>query len=695
MSHFNLKKDDVEPWRLYIVFALIIGVVVFYIYRLFSMQVLEVDNYLIASEENRVKEISVQTQRGIIYDRNGYVLARNVAAYNIVITPSNLPEDEGSVQKIYRELSQIVNIPVNKGDITDEETVLNFTPCYNDLGIAEIVYMGTTNAPYNPIEVACDVESEVALVVREKIHEWPGVDIAIEPVRDYPTGNLTSEIIGFLGPIGAEDVDYYEELGFVTDRDKVGYAGIESTMNEELMGVSGKRIVEVDGSGQIIRDIEVPIAAVPGSNIKLTIDTRLQAAAREALISHMETKNLAFAEPKYNNGVVIAMNPKTGEVLAMVSYPNYENNRMARYIPAYYWNQIQNDPQRPLLNHAISAEHPPGSVYKMAAAIGALNEGVVTPEQKLFDPGKITILEKYSPNDPGSPYDFVCYTYKTTGAGHGDVDFLHGVALSCDVYFYKIGGGYSGEVEDGGLGAVRLAEYARALGYGEITGIELPGEGDGNVPTPSWKRRYIGENWATGDTYIATIGQGYVTSTPIQVLVSFATLANDGAQMKPTLIYEQLDNEGNVTVPFTPVITKDITKDAVIQIYDESDLPTGEYKSVEPWVIKKAQEGMRLAIVDGTATTVFDGFPIASAGKTGTAEYCDNIAQEKNLCIRGSWPAHAWYAGYAPYEDPEIVVVAFVYNGDEGAVLAAPVARKVMEAYFSLKTIDTSTETNP
>ena len=182
------------------------------------------------------------------------------------------------------------------------------------------------------------------------------------------------------------------------------------------------------------------------------------------------------------------------------------------------------------------------------------------------------------------------------------------------------------------------------------------------VPTPSWKRRYIGENWATGDTYIATIGQGYVTSTPIQVLVSFATLANDGAQMKPTLIYEQLDNEGNVTVPFTPVITKDITKDAVIQIYDESDLPTGEYKSVEPWVIKKAQEGMRLAIVDGTATTVFDGFPIASAGKTGTAEYCDNIAQEKNLCIRGSWPAHAWYAGYAPYEDPRITSYNVCYT---------------------------------
>ena len=471
MNQVQNNRKRVGPWRLYIVIGLMLAVSLFYGYRLFSMQVINGAEYLIAAEDNRIDEISMQTQRGIIYDRNGIVLARNVAAYNLVITPANLPDDEGSTQKIYRDLSEIVDMPVNNGDIEDEVAVRNFTPCFNDFGIAEIVYMGYSIAPFKTIEVACDIDPDTALIIREKKHEWPGVDIEISSAREYPTGELTAEVVGFLGPIPALELDYYEDLGFVADRDKVGYAGIESWMNEELMGLNGLRTVEVDGAGQVIRDIELPVPAESGANIRLTIDTRLQLAARTALINRMEEENLKYPEPKYNNGAVIAMNPKTGEILALVSYPSYENNRMARYIPGYYYNQLQNDPQKPLLNHAISAEHPPGSVYKMAAAIGALNENVVTVDQELEDPGKITLMQKFTPNDPGTPFDFVCWTYKSTGGGHGMVDFIDGVAQSCYVYFYKIGGGYEDEVPNGGLGADRMAEYAKALGYGSPTGI--------------------------------------------------------------------------------------------------------------------------------------------------------------------------------------------------------------------------------
>ena len=198
----------------------------------------------------------------------------------------------------------------------------------------------------------------------------------------------------------------------------------------------------------------------------------------------------------------------------------------------------------------------------------------------------------------------------------------------------------------------------------------------------------MGENWATGDTYIATIGQGYVLSTPLQVLISAATLANDGKMMKPTLIKEIVDSEGNVVQPFQPKLVWDITRDPVINVYDENSLTTGEKKTVQPWVVQKAKEGMREVITTGTGQEVFAGFSIPSAGKTGTAEYCDNVAQAKDLCRPGNWPAHAWYMGYAPFDDPEIAVVAFVYNGDEGARLAAPVVRQVMEAYFELKAID-------
>ncbi|MCX8024900.1 MAG: penicillin-binding transpeptidase domain-containing protein, partial [Thermanaerothrix sp.] len=227
------------------------------------------------------------------------------------------------------------------------------------------------------------------------------------------------------------------------------------------------------------------------------------------------------------------------------------------------------------------------------------------------------------------------------------------------------------------------------LGYGQVLGIELPGEQDGLIPDPDWKRINVGENWSTGDTYIATIGQGYVLATPLQVLVSMATIANDGKLMKPTIVREVLDSEGNVVKSFEPKMLWDITQDPVIHVYDENFLQTGEMKTVAPWVVKKVQEGLREVVVSGTASTIFDGFPIPSAGKTGTAEYCDNVAQEKNLCQPGNWPAHAWYVGYAPYDNPEIAVVAFVYNGDEGARLAAPVVRRVMEAYFNLKEVDT------
>lgn len=679
----DTQKGFFDNWRYLVVYGLMAVVFGFFLFRLFSLQILDGEVYTAQADENRTTKISVPTSRGLIYDRNGYVLARNVASYNVVITPADLPEDAGAVQNIYRQVSDLIGIPVSKGD-TGDETVRNFSPCQNDLGISQIVYIGRTNAPFDPVRVKCNVDSQTAMIIREKSVDWPGVGVEIESVRDYPTGELTAEVIGFLGPIPANRKDEMEAQGFVTNRDKVGYAGIELSMDDVLIGRNGQRVIEVDVGGQEMRDLETPIDPVPGNNIQLTIDSRLQLAARTALIDQINYWNRYFNTLKYPSGVVIAMNPRTGEILAMVSFPNYENNRLARLIPAYYYQQLIEDPNKPMLNHAISAEIAPGSVFKMAPAIGILNEGVITPEQQIEDPGRITIKESFSVNDPGHNRDYVCYTYKTTGKGHGMVNFLRGVALSCDVYFYKVGGGYQDEVKEG-LNIWRIGEYARALGYGQTLGIELPGEATGLIPDPTWKRIFIGENWSSGDTYIATIGQGYVLSTPLQVLVSVATLANDGKLMRPTIIHDITDSEGNVVRPFEPDMLWDITKDAKIQVYDENYLPTGEKKTVEPWVIALAQQGMRQVVVDGTASIQFDGFNIPSAGKTGTAEYCDNVAQEKGLCIQGSWPAHAWYVGYAPFDNPEIAVVAFIYNGDEGSKVAAPVVRSVMEAYFALK----------
>jgi penicillin-binding protein 2 len=687
------SRSGFENWRMMVVYIIILLVFGFFMVRLFNLQIINGAAYLGRADDNRTQVINVPTQRGIIYDRNGFVLARNVASYNITITPANLPSDPGAVQDVYRQLSALINIPVNQGNIEDEAVIKAFKPCDNDLGITQIVYIADTNAPYNPVEVKCNVDQNLAMTIREREADLPGVAVEIVPVREYPTGNLTSEVIGFLGPITAENAALYTSQGFVANRDKVGFAGVEYSLNDILMGKNGTRVVEQDVAGQILRDLEPPVDPVPGNNIVLTIDSRLQAAARSALTNQMDALNRQFPEMGLNTGVVVAMNPKTGEILAMVSVPNYDNNRFARLIPSYYYQQLVNDPTNPLLNHAISGEFPPGSAYKLVTSLGILNEHTISPTAIVTDPGKITLTEKFSPNDPGFQRDFVCYLYKSTGAGHGNVDFMKGISQSCDVYFYKVAGGWPGEVPNA-LEIERMKQYALALGYGAPTGIELPGETSGVSPDRKWKRINKGENWSTGDTYIAAIGQGYVTSTPMQVLLSMATIANDGKQMQPTLVREVLDSEGNVVTPFTPKLKVDITQTPVIAEFDENQLPTGQYKAVEPAAVQLLKEGLRKVVVDGTGSGIFNGFSIPSAGKTGTAEYCDNIAQEKGLCKFGNWPAHAWYVGFAPYDDPEIAVVAFVYNGNEGATTAGPIVRQVMQAYFDLKAGDNANQAN-
>lgn len=694
MNKFESSHTNFEPWRMVVLYALIGGIFAFYALRLFDLQVINGPDYLAQADENRISTVSLPTQRGIIYDRNGVVLARNVASYHVTITPANLPlgdtitmlEPNGAIQQIYRELAELIDVPVSNGEINDE-TVLLFKPCETELGIMQVVYIGDTNAPYDPVRVKCNVSEELAMIVQERAADWPGVGVEVESVREYPTGELTSEIVGFLGPIPATEEEYFRGQGFVPNRDKVGYAGVEATLQDMLQGRNGSKTIEVDVAGKELRTVGEIVQPVPGQNVRLSIDVRLQLAAKTALVDEIDYWNTFLNETLSTNGVAIAMDPRTGEVLALVSYPTFENNRMARLIPADYYEQLQQDPNRPLFNHAISAEHPPGSVFKMAPAIGILNEDVVSLNQIVTDPGKITITEKFSTNDPGFERDYVCWTYKDTNAGHGDVDFYKGVYESCDVYWYKVGGGYPGEVEQG-LGIWRMGEYARALGYGARTGIELPGEASGLMPDPTWKRINVGENWSTGDTYIATMGQGYVLSTPLQVLVSFATLANDGKRMQTTLVREVLDSEGNIVKPFQPKLQVDITKTPVINVYDERSRQTGEKIVVEPWVIQEAQEGMRQVVTLGTSKAQFEGETIPSAGKTGTAEYCDDIANKQNLCIPGRWPAHAWYVGYAPYDNPEIVVVAFVYNGKEGATVSAPIVRRIMEAYFELKAVD-------
>ena len=719
MSTRSDRPVHFETWRLGVLYGILVLAFTALLLRLINLQVFEGAEWSALAIENYTTDVSVPAPRGIIYDRNGFILARNVASYNIIITPANLPEDESDIQDIYRELSEIIDVPVG-GPVTEEslEEAKLFGVCVPGPGIAQLVALQDTLAPYSPVKVICNVSEEIARVVEERSMDWPGVEVEIEAIRDYPTGSLTAHLIGFLGPIPASQEEELSAQGFVPNRDKIGYSGVEASLQDILAGRNGLRVVQVDVAGQEIRNLEPPIAPAPGNNVYLTIDTRLQAAAEATILEEIRFWNTYFGTVRISSGVIIAMNPKTGEILAMVSYPSYENNRLSRIIPAYYYEQLSQDPRKPLLNNAISAEYPPGSTFKLSTATGAFNEGVIDLDTIVQTPGQLLLCERFNPNDTctdANTRPFVDYIFDQNPEGFGSLRFLQCIAYSSNVCFYKLGGGFEDEIPQG-LGVERLQQYARALGYDEASGIQLLGEQDGLIPDPDWKRINTGENWSTGDTYIASVGQGYVLSTPLQVLLSGSVIANSGVLMQPTVVRQVTDGDGNVipywfnpedfTVtefetpgsyqisPFTANMKWDVTVTPMIQGYS-CEGPyctlTEDLKIIEPESIQAVREGTRLAVTDsnfGTLHDLFVDFPIAVAGKTGTAEYCDDVARAANRCAFGAWPTHSWTLAYAPYDDPEIIVVAFAYNGGEGASVAGPMVARVIKAYFEIKAAD-------
>lgn len=697
IQEIHEKSETIQPWR--VVFFMIVTGIVFLIFiiRLFSIQIIDGKGYQDQAEENRISEVSVATQRGVIYDRNGIVLAQNTAAYNIAITPAGLPDDEAEKQEIYRELSILTGMPVNKGDPYTEPLI----NCGTNLGISEMIIIGLSFQPYSPVLIKCSVDITLALIVQERAIDMPGVSIVTEPMRDYPVGVSASSLVGFLGPIPEAREEFYVSEGFVANRDKVGYAGLELYFDEELRGIPGKRVVEVDVGGLVVRDVEAQTSPKPGENIVLTIDIRFQEAVYHILKDEIELWNNWLGKTEYTSGVAVAVNPQTGEILAMSNWPTYENNRMASYIPAYYYEQLIKDSTKPMVNHAVGSELPPGSVFKLVTALGALNENVIEPDTIVKTPGVLVVEQKFYEGESSNlTIEYVDWKRE----GFGSLNVVGGIQNSSNVFMYKIGGGYEDEIPEG-LGICRLGEYAKALGYGDYLGIELLEEENGLIPDPTWKRINQGENWATGDTYLASVGQGYVLVTPLQVIMSASTIANDGKLMQPTLLYQILDNEGNVTQDFRAEMKWDIT-DSENPLITKFENPSGigsckplldndgnEVKvHVESEYIDVVQLGMRMAVVDGTLTEIFQDSNLSAAGKTGTAEYCDDIANFLGKCLYGAWPSHAWTLAYAPYEDPEIAVVVFVYNGKEGATVAGPIVEKILQAYFDLKDVDNDLE---
>jgi penicillin-binding protein 2 len=658
--------------RVVVLALLILGLFGVFGLRLWNLQFVQGEEYSKLAERQSTRPISVPAARGIIYDSDGIPLVRNRPSFNVAVVPAYLPAGDGNegpeiasdeAEEVLIRLAIMLGMPYTTAgsNVNQDDPVLGVRDILRDTLRDQDGNEVPFATYYRPVVVKRGVDRDTALLVSQQSLVLPGVLVEVESARDYPYGSLVSQIVGYLLPIPEEGEEEYVALGYEPATDRIGVAGVESTYEENLRGRKGQQIVEEDVLGRVSRVVAELAEPVPGDNVYLTLDLDLQKFVEEALRAGMEAPNVN--SPR---GVAIVMSPQTGEVRAMVSLPTYDDNLFTRGISTLEWERLASDPHRPTLNHAISDRLPPGSVFKIVIAAGALQEGVLNGRYThLSCPGKIEILEKFALNDPGYARPFYCWNR----SGHGLLDVVGGIANSCDVFFYKTGGGFE-EAGFEGLGVSRIARYASMFGFGEPSGVELPYEVGGLVPTADWKRLTYGESWSIGDTYNLSIGQGFLTVTPLQMLNAVNVLANEGTLYRPRIVHHVTDSEGNVTQPFEPEIIR--------------TLPISQ----ENWSL--IQQGMEGAVAYGTAQrTQIEGLQVA--GKTGTAQFCDDI-----MCGVGyQQPEHAWFAAYASLEgaeEPEVSVIVFLYNGGEGTVASVPVAHDILEHYFGLDEVDETDE---
>ena len=686
--------------RLMVMGAVVCLIFVVFALRMWQLQIIEGQAYRSQADSNLLTIIDVEAPRGLIYARKGELLARNAPSYEVSIVPAYLPDDEEEEMAVFRRLSELLDIPasgrieaaieglpnlpaqvlatVRSLPVLDRLAVLG--PLLErrmslvgedyQIGIKEMVDRVRGFRDYKPHIIKEGVDRETALIISEEALRLPGVRVRLVPSREYPTGALTSQVVGYTSGIPENRTQDYEDKGYIVGVDLIGFTAIEAFYEDELRGQKGSRYVEEDVNGRVLRELGEGIEPVPGSNVLLTLDLELQQYITERLQRALDSPAI-----QSQRGVVIAMDPRNGQILALVSLPTYDNNLFSDGItPDEYkvYQQLEADPYKPFLNHAISDRLPPGSVYKIIPASAALQEGVIDRDTQIMGEGQIVVPNKYYPDDPGRAQAFVCWIWLNWGGAHGSLDVVGGLAQSCDIFFYKVGGGFE-ETEFEGLGEERLSRYSRLFGLGELTGLDLPEEAAGLAPESfrTWKRLTYGESWSTGDTYNMSIGQGFLEVTPLQMLNATVAVANGGTLYRPQLLLKLTDQAGDTVRDFQPEVIR--------------------YLPIDLTHLATVREGLEAAVLYGTATDAQVTDPASStgemmrvAGKTGTAEFwCPQDELDSGICRRGRpLPTHAWFTTFAPVENPEIALVVFVYNGGEGSETAAPIAQDILEWYF-------------
>lgn len=580
--------------------------------RLIYLQVFKHDFYDTLSDRNVINIVPIPANRGLIYDRNGVLLAKNVPVYSLMIVPGRVRNLKDTI----KALQKIVKLSPDEVDA---------------------FYRNVKQAyPSQPVSLKQQLSESEAAQFYVNQYRFPGVSVQANMMREYPLGEATANVVGYISRITASELAQVNPANY-TATDMMGKAGVELEDESLLHGTMGAEEAEIDANGKIIRILK-KTPAISGSNIYLTIDSKLQAYGQKLLGK--------------NNGAIVAIQPNTGQVLALVTNPSYDPNLFTKGMTQAEYHELITNPNHPLFNRTLRATYAPGSTVKPFIAYSALNDGVITAKDNIFDPGWYQI--------PNTKHIF----HNWMKNGFGWVNVTKSITVSCDTFFYQLAVA---------LGIDRLDQALTQFGFGQLTGINLPGERAGIVPTPAWKQKHIGQAWYTGDTVVAGIGQGYVTATPLQLAYAATAIANRGLKFQPSVLLklQQPDGETTVMQPISekPVETKDPKNwDTVIQ-------------------------GMQQVVSDpqGTAHATFSGATYTAAGKTGTAQVHggdDGANPNESKRLQNN---HLFIV-FAPVDHPQIVVAVVVEHIHGMSQLAVQVARQFIDYYFTQLKVEQAKE---
>jgi penicillin-binding protein 2 len=612
MTEMRNVEADLSRFRLRVL-VVSIGVLVAFLLlgaRLVYLQVVRHADLAEQAENNRTAVVPVVPNRGLILDRNGIVLASNYSAYTLEITPSRIEE---SLDKTIDALSEVVEIQLR--DRRRFKKLLEESKSFESL----------------PIRTRL-TDEEVARFAAQR-YRFPGVDIKARLFRNYPWGELASHVIGYIGRINQaekEHIDDSEEESNYRGTEYIGKLGVEQSYEQQLHGITGVEEVETSAGGRAMR-LLARNPATPGNTVVMSIDIKLP----------------KLIEDLYGDrrGALVAVDPKTGEILAFVSKPTFDPNLFVEGIDSENWQALNESVDKPLLNRALRGTYPPGSTYKPFLALSALETGKRTPQQTIFDPGYFMFGGHRFRDDKEG--------------GHGTVDMYKSIVQSCDTYYYMLAND---------MGVDLMHDQMQHFGFGELTGIDIEGEARGLLPSTQWKRTHYKrpeqQKWYAGETISLGIGQGYNNFTILQLAMALSTLANNGVRMKPHLVHEVVD------------ILSRTPKPVALETVDRL---TAKPENIA--VVRNAMVGVNL---EGTSAAAFRGAPYTSGGKTGTAQVIQIKQGEKYNAsqLDERHRDHALFTAFAPADDPKIVIAMVVENGGFGAQAAAPIARRAFDYWL-------------